>query len=185
MMLYITLHNQDPTNNAFIDLTRRFPYRSSRGNEYVLIGYYYDANAIQTERLKSRHSWTINEVWKILNDNVTIAGVNPNTYMMKNEASWDLKNSTKEKDIAYQLVSPYIHHTNLKERAIQTFKLHFMLGLASLNPYFTLSEWYRMIPHAELTFNLLRAARSNKNSQHGYTYLDSSIICNAGDTPMD
>ena len=96
--------------------------------------------------MKSRHSWTINEVWKILNDNVTIAGVNPNTYMMKNEASWDLKNSTKEKDIAYQLVPPHVHRTNLAERAIQNFKPDFMKGLASLDPDFTFRKLDRLLP---------------------------------------
>ena len=36
-----------------------------------------------------------------------------------------------------------------------------MVELASLDPDFTLIEWDRLIPQAELTLNLLRSARSN------------------------
>ena len=31
---------------AYQDLTGRFPAKSSRGNEYILIGYHYDTNCI-------------------------------------------------------------------------------------------------------------------------------------------
>ena len=31
---------------AYQDLTGRFPVRSSQGNEYILVGYHYDANYI-------------------------------------------------------------------------------------------------------------------------------------------
>ena len=34
------------TNKAFLDLTGRFPYKASRRNEYILIVYHYDFNAI-------------------------------------------------------------------------------------------------------------------------------------------
>ena len=80
---------------------------------------------------------------------------------MDNEASWDLKNATKEKYRLPTSASPHPPHKFRRERAIQTFKSHFTAGLASLDPFFTLSEWDRLIPHAELTLNLLRAARSN------------------------
>ena len=37
-----------------IDLAGRFPYKSARGNEYILIAYYYDANKILCEPLINR-----------------------------------------------------------------------------------------------------------------------------------
>ena len=41
---------------GYIDLTGRFPYKSSRGNEYILIAYNYDGNTILAEPLKiERH----------------------------------------------------------------------------------------------------------------------------------
>ena len=52
-----------------------------------------------------------------------------------------------------------------------------MAGLVSLDPDFTLSEWDRLIPRAELTLNLLRAARSNpKLSARAYLFGQFSYI---------
>ena len=47
------LFDSSPTGLAYINLTGRFPYRSSRGNEYILVGYHYDANAILCTALKN------------------------------------------------------------------------------------------------------------------------------------
>ena len=65
----------------------------------MLIGYHYTASAILVIPLRNRHAGTITEVWRILNEQFATAGVNPNTYVMDNEASWNLKESTKEKYI--------------------------------------------------------------------------------------
>ena len=127
----------------------------------MLIGYHFDANKVLATPLKNRHTRTITEAWIIINEKFTAAKVTPNTYVMNNKASWDLKKAMKEKHIDYQLVPPHIHRKKLAEKAAQTFKSHCMAGLASLDPNFTLSEWDMLIPHAELTLNLLRAARSN------------------------
>ena len=50
-----------PKNVAYIDFTGRFPYRSSRGNKYILVGYHYGDNAISAESLKNRKLTTITE----------------------------------------------------------------------------------------------------------------------------
>ena len=39
-------------STAYTDLTGRFPMRSSRGNQYILIGYHYDANCIHGIAIK-------------------------------------------------------------------------------------------------------------------------------------
>ena len=41
--IYIIIHNSD---KIFMDLTGRFPYKSSRGNKYILIVYHVASNAI-------------------------------------------------------------------------------------------------------------------------------------------
>ena len=48
-VIYSLVSSQD---RAYMDLTGRFPFCSSRGNEYILIGYNYDANAILGVPLK-------------------------------------------------------------------------------------------------------------------------------------
>lgn len=56
---------------------------------------------------------------------------------------------------------PHNHRANLAERAIQTFKAHFKTGLALVHPEFPIQEWEQLLNQAELTLNLLRAARVN------------------------
>ena len=45
-----------PKNIAYTDLTGRFPYRSSSGNEYIMVGYHFDGNVILGEPIKNRHA---------------------------------------------------------------------------------------------------------------------------------
>jgi hypothetical protein len=59
------------------------------------------------------------------------------------------------------------HRRNSAERAIQTFKAHFIAGLCSADPDYPATEWDRLLPQAELTLNLLRSCRFNpKLSAH-------------------
>ena len=46
-ILCMLMQTKEDTGKAYIDLTSRFPIFSARGNEYILVGYHYDANAIR------------------------------------------------------------------------------------------------------------------------------------------
>jgi len=63
--------------------------------------------------------------------------------------------------IEYQLTPPDVHRRNAAERAIRTFKNHFVAGLCSLDPNFPLHLWDRLLPQALLTLNLLRPSHIN------------------------
>jgi hypothetical protein len=52
-------------------------------------------------------------------------------------------------DVEYQLVRPHCHRRNAAERAIRTFKDHFVAGLSSLDPIFPLHLWDRRLPQAD------------------------------------
>ena len=54
-----------------------------------------------------------------------------------------------------------MHRRNLAERAIQTFKSHFIAMLCGCDPTFPLHLWCRLLPQAELTLNLIRTSRLN------------------------
>ena len=71
-------------NVAYIDLTGRFPYRSSSGNEYILAGYHYDGNVILAEQLKNRIAATITETWEKINNKFATAKIQPRTYILDN-----------------------------------------------------------------------------------------------------
>ena len=53
-------------NKAHVDLTGRFPYKSSRGNEYILIAYHVDSNMILGQAMKNRQALTIINAWKLI-----------------------------------------------------------------------------------------------------------------------
>ena len=53
-----------PKELAYGDLTDRFPFRSSRGNEYIYVVYDYDSNAILVEPIQNRQAKTITEAWE-------------------------------------------------------------------------------------------------------------------------
>ncbi len=65
----------------------------------------------------------------------------------------------RDKEICnLQLVPPDTPCWNLAERAIQTFKSHFITILAGVNSSFPMSLWDRLVPQAVITLNLLRQA---------------------------
>ena len=140
---------------GYTDLTGRFPYQSTRGNNYIFVAYHYDANAILVEPIKNRKALTIVIAWEKINNKLKIAGLQPTTYIMDNEFSDDMKIALRKEKIQHQLVPPNCHRANAAERAIQTFKNHFKAGLATLDPDFPVKEWDRLLPQAELTLNLL------------------------------
>jgi hypothetical protein len=79
---------------------------------------------------------------------------------MDNEASTALKTLlTKDYNMDYQLVPPLIHHQNAAERAITTFKNHFVGRLSSTHLDFPLWLWDKLLPQAKITLNLLQASR--------------------------
>jgi hypothetical protein len=70
-----------------------------------------------------------------------------------------LKNFFTAYDVDYQLVPPHCHRRNAMERAIRTFKEHFVAGNYSVDPTFPLHLWDRLLPQPEITLNLLRTSR--------------------------
>ncbi len=81
----------------------------------------------------------------------------PNMHILDNEASEAFKTEIK-KNCNLQLVPPDTHRRNLVERAIQTFKSHFIAILAGVDSLFPMSLWDRLVPQAVITLNLLRQA---------------------------
>ena len=127
-----------PTEKSYGDLCGCFPVQSSRGNNYVMVVYSYDANTILAEPLKNRSAGEIVKTWNILNEKLEKAGVSPLIYILDNKISKEFKQALYKKGIKYQLVPPHIHRANAAERAIQTFTDHFSAGLASCNFKFPL-----------------------------------------------
>jgi hypothetical protein len=76
-------------------------------------------------------------------DELTSKGLKPKFKKMDNEASAALKQFLHSKNIQFQLVPPHVHRQNAAERAIQTFKNHFIAMLCSTDKQFPTHLWDR------------------------------------------
>jgi hypothetical protein len=155
-LVYVVVVHQ---GQLYTDLTGKFPVRSSKGNSYVMVCYIYDCNYIKVIPMKSRSASECVKAYDSVHQELTVKGFKPKLQTLDNEASAALKNFFTENDIAYQLVPPHCHRRNAAERAIGTFKEHFVAGLSSVHPSFPLRLWDRLLPQAEITLNLLRTSR--------------------------
>ena len=152
---------QPITGKTYSDLTGRFPTISSRGNQYIFIMYDYDSNAILAEPIRNRTGPEIVRACTTLHSLLIKRGLQPKFHMLDNEASLALQAAITNNNIEFQLAPPHIHRRNAAERAIRTFKNHFIAGLCSTDSNFPMHLWCRLIPQALLTLNLLRPSRIN------------------------
>ena len=81
--------------------------------------------------------------------------------MLDNECPEKLKEHFRSRGISFQFVPPHLHQINAAKRSIDTFKDHFISGLASANPSFPIHLLYRLLPQATKTLNLLQPSRTN------------------------
>jgi hypothetical protein len=154
-LLYAVVVHQ---GQLYTDLTGKFLVRSSKGNSYVMVCYAYDCNYVKVIPMKSRPASEWVKAYDTVNQELTVKGFKPKLQTLDNEASTALKNLCTVNDIAYQLVPPHWHRRSAAERSIRTFKEHFVAGLSSVDPTFSLHLWDILLPQAEITLNLLRAS---------------------------
>ena len=145
----------EPTGQTYMDLTGKFVVASSTGNNYILIIYDYDSNAILAIPLKNRRAESILQAYKMGHAQLCATGCKPKLQCLDNEASRALQEFLTNENVDFQLVPPHLHHRNAAERAIRTFKNHFIAGLCSMDRDFPIHLWDRLVPQAELTLNLL------------------------------
>jgi hypothetical protein len=121
--------------------------------------YIYDCNNIKVVPMKSRSASDWVKAYDSIHQELTVKVFKPKLQNLDNEASTALKNLFTVNNIAYQLVPPHCHRHNAAERAIRSFKEHFVAGLSSVEPSFPIKFWDRLLPQAEITLNLLQTSR--------------------------
>jgi hypothetical protein len=109
--------------------------------------------------MKSRSDSLLVKSYDSVHQELTFKGFKPKLQTLDNEAWTTLKNYFTVNDITYQLVSHHCHQHNAAERAIRTFKGHFVAGLSSVDPSFPMHLWDRLLPQAEIFLYLLRTSR--------------------------
>jgi hypothetical protein len=124
-----------------------------------MVCYVYDCNYVKVVPMKSRSASEWVKAYDHIHQELTAKGFKPILQTLDNEASVALKHFFTANDVEYQLVPPHCHRRNAAERAIRTFKEHFVAGLSSVDPTFPLHLWDILLPQAEITLNLLRTSR--------------------------
>jgi hypothetical protein len=145
-LVYAVLVDQ---GQLYTNLTGKFPVRSSKGNSYVMVCYFYDCNYVTVipMKLRSASEW-VKAYDHTVHQELTVKGFRPKLQTLDNKASAALKNFFTTNDVEYQLVPPHCHRRNASERAIRAFKEHFVAGLSSVDPTFPLHLWDILLPQA-------------------------------------
>ena len=121
--------------------------------------------------MKNRSDEEAVRCYKDMYDFLDERNCKPKLNIMDNEASRALRRFITRQRTKYQLVEPNNHRVNATERAIRTFKNHFVAGLSSVHPQFPLYLWDELLPQAEITLNLLRSSRTcPKMSAHAHLH---------------
>ena len=144
---------------SYSDQTGRFPVPSSRGNNYLFVLYHHDTNSIHVVAIPNRQAASIRDAWEATHQMLVRQGHPPELHILDNECSDDLKKAFLKYGIQHQKVPPHEHRVNAAERAIRTYKNHFVTILCNCDSQFPLTEWDRLLPQATLTLNLLRSSR--------------------------
>jgi hypothetical protein len=156
-----------PTGQIYSDQTGRFITPSSAGNNYIMVLYNYDSNHIFAAAFQNHTAKCLLATYQSLHTRLCKAGLCPRLQRLNNECSQLMKDFMDKQQVDYQLVPLGVHRQNAAERAIRTFKNHFVAGLCSVDKNFELHLWDKLLPQAKLTLNLLQASQTNpKLSAH-------------------
>ena len=112
-----------------------------------MVAYDYDSNTIHAKPMKNRSGPELLKGHPTIHNLLSECGLAPKMNYIDNECPKVLQQFMTDKDERFQLVPPHLHRRNSAERAIQTFKNHFMVGLASVNKNFPFHLWCRLLPH--------------------------------------
>ena len=154
-----TLHRAGTT---FSDMTGKFIMQSSQGNNYILVVFDGDSNYIFAEPLPSRSAEQIFKAYNKIHQILLNRGLEPRLHITDNETSAQLRQFLTSRGVQYQLVPPNQHRANAAERAIRTFKNHFIATLCSCDMNFPLKLWDRLLEQAVITLNLMRTSSINE-----------------------
>jgi hypothetical protein len=160
------------------DQTGRFPKKSSKGNQYIMVLTESDSDAILVEPMKNRTSGEMIRTYQTLVERLRVAGIAPKEHILDNECSADFKAAITTNNMTYQLVPPHHHQRNKAEKAVQTFKDHFVAILCEANKSFPLNLWDLLLRQAEHTLNMLQPSQMT-SIVSAYTYLWGQYDYNA------
>jgi hypothetical protein len=124
--------------------------------------YDFDSNTINAAAIKNRKKESLIKGYNEMFEDLRKAGINPILHRLDNETSKDLIKDIENKGLTYQVASSGDHRLNHAERAIQTFKNHFIAILYGTDSGFSAKQWDQLIKQAVMTLNMCRPSRINR-----------------------
>ena len=143
----------------YTDATGALPVLTLDGNQYYFVAYAYDVNYIFALPITNLKDDTILQAFDQVFQELKERGYKPEFNVTDNQAATPIKAYLKNEQTKWQFVEPSNHRVNAAERAIQTFKNHFISGLCSTDRDWPLQLWDQLTEQALITLNLLRTSR--------------------------
>jgi hypothetical protein len=145
-----------PLSKLYTNDTGRFPVKACSGNQYVMIAFHADGNLILQQAFKTKSNCPCIAAYNAIMTRLAAQGLSVDLQILDKEASAAYKEAITFKwNAAFQLVPPAMHCRNWAERAICTFKDHFLAILAGVDAAFSPYLWDLLLPQTKLTLNLL------------------------------
>jgi hypothetical protein len=101
-----------------------------------MVAIHLDANYIFVEPMRNQTKEEMIRAYKSIINRMRRAGLGIKKHTLDNEALDAFKQYIRQQEMQFELVPPGNHRRNQAERAIQTFKLHFILILAGVDDKF-------------------------------------------------
>eukprot|EP00804_Cyclotella_cryptica_P029536 CCRYP_020583-RA/>CCRYP_020583-RA protein AED:0.35 eAED:0.26 QI:0/-1/0/1/-1/1/1/0/1386 len=159
----------------YTDATGALPAVTLEGNQYYFIAYAYDLNYIFAIPIPNLRDETILKAFDEVFQTLKSKGFKPAFNVTDNQAAVPIKTYLNQEQTSWQFVEPNNHRVNAAERAIQTYKNHFISGLCTTDSDWPLQLWDNLTEQALITLNLLRTSRvdptkSAYHQLHGHKY---------------
>ena len=170
MFCYAALADKQ-ANTFYTDCTGNLPARTLDGQQLFFVAYAYDPNYIFAVPIKSTTTKDIMDAFTAVYNRLDTHGFKPTFAVADNQAATAIKAFMTSQDGRVQFVEPNNHRANAAERAIQTFKNHFISGLCTTDANFPLQLWNYLAEQAEITCNILRRCESTQPSPPTTSYM--------------
>ncbi len=129
--------------------TRLFPAVLSLGNKYIMILHHVDSNSSWLETMRNQSGGKLILTCARALARMQCRGLIPKHQILDNQASAEYKAAIEASGMTCELVPPEEHQRNMAEKAIQTFKDHFVGVLSGCAPSMPIHLWCQLLPQVE------------------------------------
>ena len=126
-----------------------------------MAAYNHDNYAILANPIKTCAAKELLRAIKTIYRYLSNRGLYPALQILDNKCPAVINKFFKQERVKFQLVPPNLHHNNASEKAIRTFKDHFVTIMCSVDPKVQMHLWCHIVREAVTTLNLLRQSRIN------------------------